>query len=265
MLVGFVGRCARDESWVTSSFVGRDAAAELRAAWNADGRPDSAELLPSRVAAAAATVLGVAGTGLSLVQGRYRLPLGASDDTATAAERLQFTHGDGPCLAAARTGKPQVARMPDLVRRWPAFASDFAARTPYQAIISMPIAMDEATGALDIYLRDGAELDAVGLADAMAVAQEIGRALDAASASDGSLESADSDPDTLRPRWMGGATALTRGDVWIAVGMLMTPLGLPAPNILALLRSYAYGHDRTLDDLAGQLCRGDLDPADIIL
>jgi hypothetical protein len=58
------------------------------------------ELLPVRLARAAVRVLpGVAGAGISvLADPGMRVPLGASDEDAATAERLQFTVGEGPCL-----------------------------------------------------------------------------------------------------------------------------------------------------------------------
>src|SRR6478735_9204456 len=67
------------------------------------------ELLPVRLAIACVRVLPVAGAGLSaLAHPDLRLPIGASDDVAGYVERLQFTHGEGPCLTAYATGRPQM-------------------------------------------------------------------------------------------------------------------------------------------------------------
>src|SRR3954447_10060986 len=58
------------------------------------------ELLPSRLMRSCVQVLPVAGAGVSVFT---RGAGGASDDSAVLAERLQFTVGEGPCLAAHAT------------------------------------------------------------------------------------------------------------------------------------------------------------------
>jgi hypothetical protein len=64
------------------------------------------ELLPTRLMKAAAAVLPVAAAGISIfISSGHRVPLGASDDTAALAERLQFTSGEGPCLSAHATNR----------------------------------------------------------------------------------------------------------------------------------------------------------------
>ena len=64
------------------------------------------ELLPVLLARACARVLGVAGAGISVFADDYRVPLGASDNDASSAERLQFTLGEGPCLDAYHHAQP---------------------------------------------------------------------------------------------------------------------------------------------------------------
>src|SRR4051794_10539556 len=78
-------------------------AAEFRAAWAGARDPQTADpdLLPVRLARAAADVLGADGAGISFYEDDFRVPLGASDEMTTLAERLQFTQGQGPCLDAA--------------------------------------------------------------------------------------------------------------------------------------------------------------------
>src|ERR1700712_4797969 len=68
-----------------------------------------AELLPVRLTRACVRVLPIGGAGISaLAHPDLRLPIGASDDVAGYVERLQFTYGEGPCLHAYTTGRPQL-------------------------------------------------------------------------------------------------------------------------------------------------------------
>jgi hypothetical protein len=239
---------------VTEGSTRRGAGAQLRAAYLDEGTQDPA-LLPAQLARACTAVLGAAGAGLSLVDEHYRLPLGASSSDARAAERLQFTLGEGPCLEAAASGQIRVTRMADIEARWPTFASELSRRTPFDAIVSlpMPIAPDYG-GAIDLYVSGENQLRQLKLADATDAVQEIARILAPGLGGTGP-----------GPGWLRSSAARARGNVWIAIGMLMVPLDRSAPDILALLRSYAYARGATLDDIAAALASGALDPAQITI
>ena len=98
------------------------------------------DLLPERLAHAAAAVLPVDGVGLSLhgKAGR-RTPLEASSDVAATAERLQFTADSGPCLLAAESGLPGFANEQILGRRWPAFHDPLVTRTPLRSVLALSL------------------------------------------------------------------------------------------------------------------------------
>jgi hypothetical protein len=81
------------------------------------------ELLPVRLARAAARVLEVDAVGISMVDAAQQLvPLGASSTEAATAERMQFTAGEGPCMTAQDTRQPVFAPEDELRRRWPVFS-----------------------------------------------------------------------------------------------------------------------------------------------
>lgn len=118
-----------------------DVATDIAELAAADRHPDlpGPELLPARLMRAAAAVLPVAAAGISAFSKlRHRVPLGASDDTAALAERLQFTVGEGPCLAAHTDQRAVVATAEVMSRCWPAFHLELTGRTPYRAIVSIP-------------------------------------------------------------------------------------------------------------------------------
>jgi hypothetical protein len=52
-----------------------------------------------------------------------------------------LTTGEGPCLDAARTGRMVVTRGEEISRRWPRFGEQLFDRTPYVAVISLPLPM----------------------------------------------------------------------------------------------------------------------------
>jgi hypothetical protein len=235
-----------------------DAALRFRAAWMGRQDPSTAnvELLPVRLARAAAEVLGVDGAGLSLYEHDFRVPLGASDDLATSAERLQFTQGEGPCLDAARDHRVLVADGAVLEARWPSYADALFQRTPYRAIVTMPLTINSgAFGALDLFLVDPGRASTIGLAEASTVADQIVDAL--------SIAQVIADPDTVEgedpsPVWLHTPIAQDRTFVWVAMGMVMVRMNIPADDALALLRSYAYGRDALLDDVAAAVVDGSL-------
>lgn len=122
------------------------------------GRPGPSDTeLPQRAARACVQALAVTGAGISLIQDDFRVPLGASDEVAGYAERLQFTHGEGPCLQAYASAEPVTLGAAAMRERWPVFAADLVAHTPYRCIISLPILRTTpgGGGAIDLYLVTG--------------------------------------------------------------------------------------------------------------
>lgn len=109
--------------------------------------------LPIRLSKACVQVLPISGAGLSLFSApTMRIPVGASDDTSTIAERLQFTVSDGPCFAAHRSGQVVVAPEDVIASRWPMFNDQLLGQTPIRGIVSSPLRDGlSATGVLDLY------------------------------------------------------------------------------------------------------------------
>jgi hypothetical protein len=104
-----------------------------------------------------AEVLPSEGAGLSLTSGGFRVPLGASDDTSGAAERLQFTLGEGPCLQAMRDARELRANQDDIARLWPLLYDELVRQTPYRSIASVPLRITPTVvGAIDVYFTDPA-------------------------------------------------------------------------------------------------------------
>jgi hypothetical protein len=205
------------------------------------------------LAKACLTVLPVSGAGLSVVDGGFRVPLGGSDELATVAERLQFTQGEGPCLDAGRSGRTVFATAADIKRRWPTFAEQLSLRTPFVAVVSLPMPLaTDLEAVLDLYLGRDDDAAKLSIADATVVADQVVSALLVAQAISGSpVPSEASEPD-----WLHSPAAQQRRNVWVAMGMLMTKMQLSAEDALATLRAYAYSHDSDVDTVATGLVRG---------
>jgi hypothetical protein len=202
------------------------------------------ELLPERLALAAAAVLPVDGAGISLFfASDRRLPLGASDPASAEAERLQFTAGEGPCLSSHAEAVPIVADEATLQARWPAFYDALVDRTPIRGTISLPLREGlRGIGALDLYVVPPHDVAELSLRDALTVSAEITATFSAEVGADS--RSGDG------PRWLDAPAAERRAVVWQAIGFLNSGLGVTSADALALLRAHAYADGRDLDDLA---------------
>jgi hypothetical protein len=211
------------------------------------------ELLPVRLAAAAARMLKVDGVGISLTdaEGR-RVPLGASSEDAATAERLQFTTGAGPCATAEETRQPVFAVEEDLLRRWPAFADLLLDRTPFRAVVALPLQPALAgDGAMDLFVTRPDEVTDLDVFEALAVGELVTSALSEAAV--WSTWSA-----ATGPEWLHGPFPQRRAAGWEALGRLGADLELAAPAALALMRAHAYGSGRSVDDVAADLLAGRL-------
>lgn len=186
-----------------------------------------------RIVTAAARALDAAGASMSIAVGDLRVPIGASDTTAARAESLQFSVGEGPCLTTLSTGEETDAPADVLGRRWPGLTDAWHRDTPYRSATSVPVRLQGAMGALNVYLShtDGGarfapgELGLVG----QLVTQRARADLHAA-------------PDTLE--------TTRRTLVWVALGMIRERWGLGTQDALQRLRDHATRDGRTLDEIA---------------
>lgn len=213
-------------------------------------------LLPAVLAASCVAVLPVAGAGLSVAD-VLRVPLGASDDTAGRAERLQTTLGEGPCLTAMETGQPLVAGLASMQSRWPLFHAALLEQTPYRSVASLPLSDgNHVFGALDLYSvspdADPFLTDEQVRSD---IADQIGVILSVAPVSSVSWS------DEPVASWLGGPDVERRMSVWRAVGILVASADLDQSDALAVLRGYAFAHQVTLDQVAQRLADGTITPA----
>lgn len=216
------------------------------------------ELLPSRLARACAEVLPVDGAGISLffVSGR-RLPVGASDEVSGVAERLQFTVGEGPCLAAVASAQAVVADEAALEQQWPAYHADLVRQTAIRGVVALPLqGALRGFGALDLYLVPPNDVHGLALADVLVVTHEITRVFQDAVA-------AERDGSGSGPAWLDAPQAERRSLVWQAMGLLNAALHIDSPDALALLRAHAFAVETDVDSLAQALIDGSVETADL--
>ena len=207
-------------------------------AWRTEAATRGAELLPSALARACAHALRYDGAGLCLMSGpEARVPLGASDEVAAVAERLQYTVGEGPCFSAVRTGRAVLVTEEEWVRQWPVLAELHFARTPFRGGLSLPLRVGSARiGVLDLYLQRSRFL---GGDDPAGGGDPVDNATSGA--------------------WLNTDAARRSRQVWIATGRAGLVLDLPSEHALALLRAHAYATGQTLDALAEGVVTGRFD------
>lgn len=233
-----------------------DLPARFAAALRRRTDPARPELLATALAAACCEVLPVDGATVSVVgPGPWRLPVGAGDDAAAAAERWRFTVGSGPATpradGPAGHGAVLVTDEDALRRGWPALHDQLRRHTPYRSTITASLRLQRPdgppqAGALDLYLRRPRALDPAAPPDRARVervAALVGAGLPGA-------------PAGRAPDWLDAPTARRRQRAWMAISMARQVLGLDEADATDLLRATAYGQDRTAEDVADDVVEG---------
>jgi len=121
----------------------------------------SLESVLDKVTELATRVLpGEPNTSLTIVrQGRPRT-VAASGALALDLDETQYRLGEGPCLAAATTGRQAEILDTGAATQWPEFAAR-AAERGCASVLSFPLPVQEQTsGALNVYARGGPPADA---------------------------------------------------------------------------------------------------------
>lgn len=215
------------------------------------------EMLAVRLTQACVAALPIDGAGLSVhdVHGR-RMPIGASDPAASLAERLQFTHGAGPCLRAHDDGHVIAFDAADIARNWPELHASLVGETPFRGVLSVPLPPPLGPlVVLDLWVREPATLPATDRDDVVQVTEALTRAM-AATVTGAPATGAQHD-------WWDGPDASSRARVWQATGMVNVALGLDTADALAVLRAHAFTTGRVVDDLADDLVTGRLSLAEL--
>ena len=210
------------------------------------------EMLAVRLTRACVAALPIDGAGLSLHDmNGFRTPIGASDPVASRAERLQFTHGVGPCVRAHDDGVAIAFDEADIARNWPVFHSSLVTETPFRAVLAVPLLPPLGPlVVLDLYVREPQTLPDTDREDVQDVTIALTRAMVAATLGAPVQEG--------RRGWWDGPDALRRARVWQATGMVNVALGLDAADALVTLKAHAFATGRVVDDVADDLVAGRL-------
>lgn len=208
--------------------------------------PTGPEMIGVHLAKMCVEVTGVDGAGISLFsRSAFRTPIGASSPTATTAERLQFTVGEGPCLNAHTQQRPVFASEDHLARTWPTFHHELATRSPFHSIISLPLgARLSGLGTIDLYLLDAGAVATLSTTLLEELADIVAEVL------------ADRFHTSMLPDHHSDPPTPSRQMVSIAMGMLTVAGDLTFPDALAVLRAHAFATEQDIDQLSTDLVTG---------
>lgn len=196
-----------------------------------------------RLCRAARRDLPAIGVGLSLISESGDLMTAAASSPAIAlVEELQFTLGEGPCLAAFSSREPVL--VPNLSRsatRWPGYGPA-AHSHGVRAVFAFPLHAGRVLlGALDVYRDHPGELSGWGQARAGTYAAVAVRTM---------LQTQGDTSDTAS-LLLDGEDA--RFEVYQAQGMVMFQLDVGPEEALSRMRAHAYTNDRRLRDVADDI------------
>jgi hypothetical protein len=206
----------------------------------------------AHVCAAAVAAVGVDGAGVTvMVSPTVRETVHATDGVAAQLEELQLMLGEGPCMDAFADGGPALAadlQAREYAIRWPAF-TPAAIDGGAGAVFALPLQIGAIRlGALDLYRSRPGPLTAHELADALTYAETAGMLL---------LDTAaGAVPATAELAWQNDDATVNEAVVHQATGMILVQLGVTAEVAFARLRAYAYAHDRSLVEVAGEVVDG---------
>ena len=196
-------------------------------------------------------VLRVSGAGLVLMSGRQSLDfIGVSDGVSEEVEQLEYTLGEGPCVSAFRNKTPVFdADLADEEQeRWPAFRR-VALEAGICAAFGFPLLIERiCIGALNLYHDKPGVLTDDQVADALVVAAFASRSVLA--------WQADAPPGALA--WQLERAPNHKVEIHQATGRISVQAGVSLEDALALLRAYAFSHDRPISDVAAEVASGHL-------
>jgi hypothetical protein len=205
----------------------------------------------SSLCLATTDVLGVSGAGLALItKGRSLACVGVSDAVAEVIEQLEYTLGEGPCVAAHKNKAPVFD--PDLsdnkTDRWPEFRRG-AMAVGVRAAFGFPLLVDRiCIGSLNLYhSRPGALTDRQ-IGDAMVVADIAGH----------TLLRWQADAPTGTVAWQLEKVPKHGIEIDQASGRISVQAGISLADALVMLRAYAFANDRPIGDVAHEVASGAL-------
>ena len=195
-------------------------------------------------------ILGVSATCVTLMNNHNSAPVCASDGRASRLADLQYTVGEGPCRDAFVENS--LIFEPDLEnqtpQRWQHF-TPLAIELGIAGVFAFPLQVGECcVGVLTAYQDVAGPLSETQETDGLLVADTIARSM-------------------LRMRPEGDFEILAgismndgahRAEFHQASGMIAVQLEVDVDEAAVRIRAYAFGSDRTVADVAGDIVTGTL-------
>jgi hypothetical protein len=196
-----------------------------------------------RLCTAAAKALSASGAGVSVMTDEgVRVLAAASGEASARIDELQFTLGEGPCTDAFSSRRPvlEAELVNGVMARWPAY-SPAAHDEGVRAVFAFPLQIGAARlGVLDLYREQPGSLSVEELTQALTFADLATTML---------LDGQQQAPEGRAAQGLDEALEY-RFEVHQAQGMVMVQLGVGLADALALLRAYAFSHERALGEVA---------------
>jgi len=204
------------------------------------------ELRTKRLCEVGAEVTGTSGAGIMLMSGD--VPRGSVCTTSPVSdliEQLQYDLGEGPCVDAYHQDRPvlELDLAHPAVPRWLAFTGP-AVEAGVRAVFGFPLRVGGVRlGALNLYCDRSGSLTDDQHADALVIADIAAQAV--------LVLQADAPPGALAGELEVGADF--HYVVNQAAGMVAAQLDGSVGQALIRLRAYAFGNDRPLAEVAGDV------------
>lgn len=193
-----------------------------------------------------AEVTGSTGAGIMLMSADVAQgSLCTTNSVSERLEQLQYDLGEGPCVDAHHLNRPILE--PDLAEpatpRWIAF-SEPALAAGVRAVFGFPLQVGAVgLGALNLYRDRPGPLDDEQHADALVLADVAAQTI--------LLLQAEAPLGSVSAELEAGADF--QYNVHQAAGMVAAQLEITVGQALISLRAYAFGNDRHLADVAGDV------------
>lgn len=191
----------------------------------------------------AAEITGMSGAGVMLMSGDVSVgSLCTTDAVSALIEQSQYALGEGPCVDAYHQDRPVLE--PDLAHpheeRWLAFRGPVV-KAGARGVFGFPLQMGAARlGALNLYCLKPGPLSDDQHADALVMADVVAQAV--------LVLQADALPGQLTAELEAGADF--HYGLHQASGMVAAQLDVSIAQALIRIRTYAFGNERPLADVA---------------
>jgi hypothetical protein len=214
-------------------------------------REGPAQSWPGHLVRACRTSLDLTGVGLAVMDATGGGGvLAATSGPAQDMEDLQFVVGEGPCMDAARSGRPVLVPALDLggAVRWPGY-TDGARSRGVSAVFTFPLQVGAiAIGVLDLYAGTRGSLTDQQVGEALAYADAAVAVLLVLqyAAGPGAGGPSPLDEPVTDPGGEPGVLLDRHAVLHQAVGMVSIQLATTLAEALLRLRAHAFALDRSI-------------------